>query len=115
MQFDNENIDDLSSLFRIIGERVMSHECQSQFHELNNFTMEAISAGVPVVLIDMPEILLRMHLGSQYTLSELEEMFNIVANKINQGKCTQYPPIAAQELFPEVFVKPRDEYVKVLL
>lgn len=46
--------------------------------------IEAITLGVPVVLIDMPEILLRMKIGNDLTLAELETMFNNIANKIHK-------------------------------
>lgn len=77
--------------------------------------VEAITLGLPVVLVDMPEILLRMHIGNNHTLVQLEEIFNTIANKINKGKCSLRPSVAAQELFPEVFLKPRDDYVKIML
>ena len=38
--------------------------------------------GIPVVLTDMPEILLRMKIGNDYTLKELEHIMNTIANKI---------------------------------
>lgn len=63
----------------------------------------------------MPEILLRMKIANEHTLAELESIFNDIANKINQDKVIQIPALAAQILYPEIFVKPRDNYMKILL
>ena len=35
-------------------------------------------------MIDMPEVLLRMKIASEYSLKELQNVFNTVANKINK-------------------------------
>ena len=41
--------------------RLLNNENPSQFHEINNFLIEAVSRGpLPVAMIDMPEILLRL-------------------------------------------------------
>ena len=44
--------------------------------------LEGIGHNIPVVPIDMPEILLRMKIGNDLSLSDLEDIFNIVCNKI---------------------------------
>lgn len=77
--------------------------------------MSAIQSNIPTVLIDMPEIVLRLQIANQYSLEELNKMFNVVANKINRGEVIPNPHVAAQMLFPEVFVKPREEYMHRML
>ena len=49
----------------------------------------------PTVLIDMPEILLRMKIGNDYTLDELKGIFNKVCNSIKKKQCIHIPPLAA--------------------
>lgn len=66
-------------------------------------------------MIDMPEVLLRMKIGSEYSLKELQSVFNTVANRINKKQIVPVPALAAQELFPEIFVRPRDEYIHKIL
>jgi len=58
--------------------------------------INSIESGIPVVMIDMPEILLRMKIGNEYTLDQLNKMFNTVANKIKQKKVIADPALAAQ-------------------
>ena len=77
--------------------------------------INSIESGIPVVMIDMPEILLRMKIGNDYTLEQLNKMFNTVANKIKQKKVIANPALAAQQLFPEIFLKPKDDYVRKML
>ena len=68
---------------------------QSQFYEINHLVQECLAAGLPTVLIDMPEILLRMKIGKERSLAELEAIFNNVANKIHRGEIVPCPPVAA--------------------
>ena len=68
---------------------------QSQFHEINHLVQECLAAGIPTVLIDMPEILLRMKIGKERSLAELEDIFNHVANKIHRGETIPCAPVAA--------------------
>ena len=66
-------------------------------------------------MIDMPEVLLRMKIASEYSLKELQTVFNTVANRINKKQIVPVPALAAQELFPEIFVRPRDEYIQKIM
>jgi hypothetical protein len=61
-------------------------------------------------MVDMPEILLRMKIANELSLKDLESIFNKVCNQVKKGNF-EVPALAAQELFPEIFVKPRDEYI----
>ena len=88
---------------------------QSQFHELNQFVLSAVELGIPTVLIDMPEIVLRLQIGNEHSIDELNQMFNQIANKIKRGEVTPNSAIAAQILFPEVFLKPKEEYMERIL
>ena len=60
----------------------MSKDKPSVYYELNNFLVEAVAMGVPVVMIDMPEVLYRMKIVNDHTLKELEGMFNTIANRL---------------------------------
>jgi hypothetical protein len=73
--------------------------------------IEALEAGIPTVMVDMPEILLRMKIANEFSLKELEKIFNKVCGKIKRGESQPIPPLVAQELFPEIFVRPREEYI----
>lgn len=69
-----------------------------------------------VALIDMPEILLRMKIANNHSLEELQDIFNFIMNKMasKQGPCISTAH-AALYYFPEVFSKPRDEYVAAMI
>lgn len=69
-----------------------------------------------VALVDMPEVLLRMKVANSHSLVELQEIFNIVMNKLakKEGPCISSAS-AAVYYFPEVFAQPRDEYVAAML
>ena len=62
-----------------------------------------------IALVDMPEVLLRMKVANNHSLKELQEIFNIVMNKLvsRQGPCIS-TATAAMYYFPEVFAQPRD-------
>jgi len=47
------------------------------------------------VLIGMPEVFLRMKIGSENTLEELETVFNSIANKIHRKEIVANPGLAA--------------------
>ena len=94
----------------MISTLVLSDE-PSQFHDLNVLLIEALEAGIPTVMVDMPEILLRMKIANEYTLKDLEKIFNKVCGKIKRGECRPIPALVAAELYPEIFVRPREEYV----
>lgn len=73
--------------------------------------IEALEIGIPTVMVDMPEILLRMKIGNELSLGDLEKIFNKVCNQIKKGNSVPVPPLVAQELYPEIFVRPREEYI----
>lgn len=99
------NIEDMKVMRSMIKDLVLSDE-SSQFHDLNVLLIEALEAGVPTFMVDMPEILLRMKIGNEHSLKDLEKMFNKVCNLIKKGKSEPIPPLVAQEIFPEVFLRP---------
>jgi hypothetical protein len=45
-------------------------------------------------MIDMPEILLRMKVGNELSLKDLQDIFNKVCNQIKQEKAFAAPPLA---------------------
>ena len=90
-----ENREDEQQVQQMIHEFVMSESEQSQFHEVNHLLIQSLEYGAQTVLIDMPEILLRMKIGNEYTLPELEAVFNRVANKIYRGETVPIPALAA--------------------
>ena len=76
----------------------------------------AILSQTNIALIDMPELLLRMKIVNDYSLTEIQQIFNYVLNKVYREKryCTT-PDVAALNLFPDVFAKQRDEYITAML
>ena len=75
--------------------------------------LQAILNNQPIALIDMPDLLLRMKVVSSHSLAEIQQIFNYVLNKV--AKNGSSPGLAALYYFPEVFAKPRDEYVAAML
>ena len=64
----------------------------------------------------MPELLLRMKIVSEYSLKEIQEIFNYVLNKVHREKRDiMTSDVAALHYFPEVFAKPRDDYITAIL
>ena len=70
-------------------------------------------SNIPIALIDMPDIMLRMKVVSDHSLSEIQKIFNHVLNRV--AKTGEAPGMVALRCFPEVFAKPRDEYVAAML
>jgi hypothetical protein len=68
---------------------------------------------IPTVLVGMPEALFRMQLARMVTLEELERIFNQVLNTAQRRKVSdrRQLQLIANELFPELFVQPKDEYM----
>ena len=63
----------------------------------------------------MPTLLLRMKLVADYSLEELEDIFNTVLRKVVEAKGPLVSDAAAVYYFPEVFNAPQDEYMAALL
>ena len=61
----------------------------------------------------MPDLLLRMKVVASHSLQEIQQIFNFVLNKV--AKTGDDPGLLALYYFPEVFAKPRDEYVASML
>ena len=78
---------------------------------------DALVSRRDFVLVDMPEIMLRMKIGSLYSLDQLRDIFNDILNKCaNAGPgLPDLPDIAAYFYYPEVFQKPKDEFVAAML
>lgn len=94
----------------------MTAESNSRFLEVNEILIQGLMTNIDIALIDMPELLLRMKVAHTYSLAELQEILNFVMNKLSkkQGPCIDSAS-AALYYFPEVFAKPRDEYVAAML
>ena len=54
----------------------------SKHEELNHIMLQAIMNEVPIAMIDMPEILLRMKVVTDYSLEEIQKIFNHVLNRV---------------------------------
>ena len=95
--------------------KLFSETHPSIFFELNRIIIESLISGTPTVLCDKSEILTRMHLGEKYSLKELQDIFNSIMNKIYKKDGPLIPGAAALFHFPEIFQKPKDEYIASLL
>lgn len=94
----------------------MSENYNSNFPKINQIVIEALAYGQQVVLIDMPEVLLRLKIAQNHSLEELRIILNQILNKIVSNKQgPQTADAAAYFYFPEVFSRPRDEYVAAFL
>lgn len=56
-----------------------------------------------------------MKIANDHTLAELEAIFNNIANQIHQKQVVEIPALAAQVLYPDIFVKPKDHYMKTMI
>ena len=63
------------------------------------------------MLCDMPEILMRMKISSLYSLSEMQEMFNQIMKCIDRKDGPIQPEACALFLYPDVFLKHKDDYI----
>ena len=96
-------------------EIVLSENFNSNFPKLNSIVIQALVAGQDVALIDIPEILLRMKIAANHTLEELNDIFNQILNKVAKGNGPSTADVAAIYYFPEVFQRPRDDYVASMI
>ncbi len=56
----------------------------SNFYELENSLLtDILLSKKEFVLIDMPEVMLRMKVGSMFSLDQLKDIFNDILNKIS--------------------------------
>lgn len=88
---------------------------QSLFFELNRILLESVINQFPTVLLDMPEQLMRMKISSDYSLKQMQEIFNDIMNKIKFQGGPKVPHAAALYYYPEIFQKYRDEYMEALI
>ena len=51
--------------------------------------MQALLTNIDIALVDMPEVLLRMKVAHSHSLSDLQDMFNFIMNKLanKKGPC----------------------------
>ena len=100
-------------MIKLVRDVIVSEENISKHEELNHLMLQAILTNRPIALIDMPDILLRMKVVANHSLQEIQQIFNFVLNKV--AKTGDPPGLTALYYFPEVFAKPRDEYVASML
>lgn len=94
-EFSPSNRDDFEALTGSIRQRVFNKGMISPSFEINNIIVESIVNGFTTVPIGMPEVLLRLKLGNELSLDQLEDIFNTICNKINQGKCAPNAQLAS--------------------
>lgn len=63
----------------------------------------------------MPELLLRMQIGNDYTLTQMQDIFNQIMINISKRRGPLQPGASALMHFPEVFQKPRVDYIYAML
>ena len=97
-------------------ELLYTKETAARFLELNDLTMLSLMANMDVALVDMPELLLRMKIANDHSLEELQDIFNVIVNKMKRfdTPCLTTGQAAVFH-FPEVFAQPRDEYVAAMI
>jgi hypothetical protein len=93
-----------------------SGKTTSYFPRISQITLEALSRGNNVALVDMPEVLLRMKIASEYSLDDLKAILNDILTKVFHGRSgPDLPDACALYHHAEIFQKPRDDYVAALL
>lgn len=106
----------MNLLMKSSMESIFTNQSPSKYFQLNDIVLYLLLLGQDVTLIDMPELLLRMKIGSMYSLDELNKIFNSILNRVSNPRdpydlCDK----AALAYFPHVFAAPRDEYVTAML
>ena len=67
-------------------------------------------------MCDMPELLMRMQIANNYSLKEMQDMFNQIMASIDKRDGGPLQAGAAALFhFPDVFLKLRDEYMYSLI
>ena len=59
----------------------------------------------------MPEVLYRMYIASRHSVEDLRKILNFILNRIYRKEGPNLVPLSAMYYFPEVFQKPKDEYM----
>lgn len=122
---DNAEIDQVPNKDRIRAQQTLmessydmlyTNESPSKFFELNDVLMQGLLTNLDIALIDMPEVLLRMKIANEHSLKDLQDIFNFVMNKLRRkdNPCISAAS-AAMFYFPDVFARPRDEYVAAMI
>lgn len=95
---------------------LFTRETHTKFLEVGDITMLSLLTNTDIALVDMPELLLRMKVAHGHSLAELQDIFNFIMNKMKRrdGPCISAGQ-AATLYFPEVFARPRDEYVAAMI
>jgi hypothetical protein len=62
--------------------KVISSNHPSIFPELQRILAESLMSQKDILLCDMPELLLRMKIGANNSLKDMQDMFNAIMNSI---------------------------------
>jgi len=103
-------------MLKAATELLYTKETNTRFLEVCDITMLSLLTNVDIALVDMPELLLRMKIAHSHSLAELQDIFNFIMQKLKQrdGPCVSASS-AAIYYFPDVFARPRDEYVAAMI
>ena len=80
--------------------------------DINAFVFLALLGKQRVLLLDMPELLLRQVLGNSISLAEAKDIFQFVLAHRSPGSSMA---ATTRQLFGHVFQQPRDLYIAALL
>ncbi|CDW79079.1 UNKNOWN [Stylonychia lemnae] len=93
--------------------KLISNKYPSIFHDLNRVLLEILMLNEnSVLLADMPELLNRMQIASVLSLKEMQEIFDVIMNKIARKQGPLQSGAAAMYHFPEIFLKRKDQYLE---
>lgn len=98
----------------ITGKEQLSHPY------LESVLIHSLIQNSKVILGDMPEAFLRIQLGNLISLSKVQEMFAGMLGQLSEiYKDPSKEPITLEQLtlqlYPELFIQPRDLYMSTLL
>lgn len=86
--FDSPDFEkERNELLEICSNNILSSSnYPSIFYELNRILIESIINNQDTLLCDMPELLLRMQIATEYSLEEMQEMFNETMSSIDKRR-----------------------------
>jgi hypothetical protein len=85
---------------------ITTPKSSSPFYDLSNSVLfEALVSKKDLVLIDMPELMLRMKVASMFSLEQLRDIFNDILNKVSTAREhePQMTDVAAYYYYADVF------------
>ena len=107
---DEKNFNRASALiFKLIEKQSIPAQVHETLHA------QLMAGKGEAVLIDMPQLMLRMRLVHDNSLERLEDIYNSVLNRVARNEGPSQPAASALYHYPQFFNEPRDAYMASML